>query len=374
VCVLEMVCVHGHVFLCGAWLIVDDIVVHVWSSCALSLHCHRLTMSRCQPHDGIIIVAVLACLACQCSVLHSHTQDTGTPPLMVPLLPLLCCYCERQAPIVEEQAPSSQPYMSPFVGAPAAMVPTPSRDTPSMWSFPAPPTDSEAVPLTGTTGAVQPVAGAEGTPAGSATGSAPHGPRQAGPEAELDPFPGVVFPEVPMGTPAPPQPLPVAFRQPLPASLPMHFAPVGVTVDGTPGVASEVRGVGANRVASGGPPPPPPPPLPVAPWLHQPAGLPEAGIHTSALASSSSPSSSSSTTTTGAGASGRDDGALPAVVAPAPQASAGREGDLEVLPHAAVGAVGDSLAGPGASVGPTGPEDLDAADASELTVPASTQQ
>jgi hypothetical protein len=200
VCVLEMVCVHRHVFLCGAWLIVDDIVVHVWSSCALSLHCHRLTVSRCQPRHGIIIVAVLACLACQCSVLHSHTQDTGTPPLMVPVLPLLSCYCERQAPIVEEQAPSSQPYMSPFVGAPAAMVPTPSRDTPSMWSFPAPPADSEAVPLTGTTGAVQPVAGAEGTPAGSATGSAPHGPRQAGPEAELDPFPGVVFPEVPMGT------------------------------------------------------------------------------------------------------------------------------------------------------------------------------
>ena len=289
---------------------------------------------------------------------------------MVPLLPLLCCYCERQAPIVEEQAPSSQPYMSPFVGGPAAMVTTPNPDTPSMWSFPAPPADSEAVPLTGTTVAAQPVAGAEGTPAGSATGSAP---RQAGPEAELDPFPGVVFPEVPMGTPAPPQPLPAAFRQALPASLPMHFAPVGVTVDGTPGVASEVRGVGANfklnHVASGGPPPPPPPPLPVAPWLHQPAGLPEAGIHTSALAASSS---SSSTTTTGAGASGRDDGALLAV-APAPQASAGREGDSEVL-LPMVGAVGDSLAGPGASVGPTGYEDSDAAVAAELSVPARTQQ
>ncbi len=49
VCVLETVCVHGHVFLFGAWLIVDDIVVHVWSSSALtgrlSLHCYNVTAS-----------------------------------------------------------------------------------------------------------------------------------------------------------------------------------------------------------------------------------------------------------------------------------------------------------------------------------------
>ncbi len=96
---------HGHVLLCGAWLIAYDIVVLVRSSCALSLHCHSATLSI---HDGIIIiVAVPACLAC--SVLHSHTQDTGSPPLMVPLLPLLSCYCERQAPVVEEQPLLARP-------------------------------------------------------------------------------------------------------------------------------------------------------------------------------------------------------------------------------------------------------------------------